>query len=167
MRAETAARATFVPLMAKKLLTLACAFWITARTVCAFDALLPDPTLTPGKVADPRLRTFLSSQMVDLVFARYGIPVERRDEYRIDHLIPKELGGADAIENLWPQKKDVRPYSPERKDLLTRRMLALIASHRITLQQAQQEMAQDWISAYVVRIGMIYLAPGRGEPTPR
>ena len=129
-------------------------------TTSAFgeDSLLPDLRLTPGKVAaGSRDRTGVSEAMMEKVFARYKIPRIRQVQFKIDHLIPLELGGADSIENLWPQNLSVRPYNPDRKKQLTRCLLVLISEGKITLAQAQKEMREDWVSSFVERLGMIYL----------
>jgi hypothetical protein len=134
----------------------------TAQPLYALQPLLPDPKLTPGKVAaGPRDTRGVTAAMRDKVFARYRIPPDRRSAYTIDHLIPKELGGADAVENLWPQRLNGRPYNPHRKELLARKLMQLISNGQMTLAQAQQEIREDWISAFVVHIGMVHLTPGK------
>lgn len=120
--------------------------------------MLPDPALTPGKVARRgQERNGVTEEMERHVFSLYHIPWRRRPEFKVDHLIPVELGGADAVDNLWPQSRSTLPYNAERKELLTRSLLALIASGDMTLAQAQREIKEDWISCYVDRVGMLYL----------
>ncbi len=132
----------------------------SAPAVAGFEPLLPNPKLTPGRIAKrPADTRGVTERMREKVFQRYKIPVERRSKYTIDLLIPKELGGADAIENLWPQKLDARPYGPRRKQLLARRFLEFIAAGQMTLAEAQREMSEDWISAFVIHIGMVHLSP--------
>jgi hypothetical protein len=132
----------------------------------AFDPLLPDTRLTPGKVAKrPADTRGVPASTEEEVFARYRIPLERRSFYEIDHLIPRELGGADDIRNLWPQRLSARPYGPRRKRLLTQRLIEMIAAKQITLAEAQREMSEDWISAFVAHIGMVYLSPN-AQPMP-
>lgn len=139
---------------------------IVAGNAFAFESLLPDPKLTPGRIAKrPSDTRGVLESMQDEVFVRYRIPLERRRYYTIDHLIPKELGGADAIQNLWPQRLSARPYGPRRKRLLTQQFLEMIAAKQITLAEAQREMSEDWISAFVTHIGMVYLSPNV-EPVP-
>lgn len=122
--------------------------------------MLPDPKLTPGKVAARAADTRgVTSEMRAQVFDRYRISYEDRNRYIIDHLIPKELGGADSLENLWPQSLHARPYNPRRKQLLASTLAKLVAEGRLTLAQAQAEMRDDWISSFVRRIGMVYLTP--------
>jgi hypothetical protein len=129
-----------------------------AANAQAGDPMLPDGKLTPGKVARRHAdRKGVSESMERKVFARYGIPWTRRAEFKIDHLVPIELGGADDMDNLWPQSLNVRPYNAGRKEQLTQRLLALIAEGRMSLAQAQEEIRQDWISAFVNHLGMVYL----------
>ena len=126
----------------------------------AFEPLLPNAKLTPGRIAHrPSDTRGVTESMQDEVFARYHIPLASRPYYIIDHLIPMELGGADDIRNLWPQRLSARPYGPRRKRLLTQRLLEMIAAKQITVAEAQREMGEDWISAFVSHIGMVYLSP--------
>jgi hypothetical protein len=98
--------------------------------------------------------------MEQKVFARYRLPWSRRAEFKIDHLIPRELGGADSIDNLWPQSVRVRPYGADRKELLTEVLLTRIAKGQITLAQAQEDIRRDWIDAFIDHVGMVYLKGG-------
>jgi hypothetical protein len=129
-----------------------------AVNVRADEGTLPDPKLTPGKVARrDKDRNGVTEEMERKVFDRYHIPWRRRLEFKVDHLIPLELGGADTIDNLWPQSLYTKPYNAQRKELLTRRLLARIASGQMTLTQAQDEIRADWISCFIDRLGMVYL----------
>src|SRR3954452_19062814 len=142
-----------------------CMIALSPHTV-AFEPLLPDPKLTPGNVAKrPADTRGVTESMQDEVFARYRVPLEYRRFYVIDHLVPTELGGADDIRNLWPQRLSARPYGPRRKRLLAQRLIEMIAAKQITLAEAQAEMRDDWISAFVSHIGMVYLSPN-AEPMP-
>ena len=91
------------------------------------------------------------------MFRLYQIPWRRRPEFKVDHLIPTELGGADSIDNLWPQSRSTKPYNAQRKELLTRALQTLVASGKMTLAQAQKEIREDWISCFVDHLGMLYL----------
>jgi hypothetical protein len=129
-----------------------------ASGVQAGDEMLPDPKLTPGKIArNDKERNGVTEEMERHLFDRYHIPWRRRPEFKVDHLIPIELGGADAMENLWPQSLYARPYGVERKELLTRHLLARIAAGKMTLAQAQKEISEDWISCFVDYVGIVYL----------
>ncbi len=124
----------------------------------AGDDILPNPTLTPGKVAGrDKDRNGVTEEMERKVFGRYHIPWRRRPEFKVDHLIPAELGGADTVDNLWPQSLYTKPYNAQRKELLTQRLLVRIASGEMTLVKAQEEISEDWISCFVDHFGMVYL----------
>jgi hypothetical protein len=68
----------------------------------------------------------------------------------VDHLISRELGGADAVENLWPQPYTQHPGAHE-KDWLENRLHDEVCAGKITLQDAQQEIKEDWYAAYLKR----------------
>jgi hypothetical protein len=129
-----------------------------AATVQAGDDMLPNRKLTPGQLARrDQDRHGVTEEMERHVFDRYHIPWRRRPEFKVDHLIPIELGGADTIDNLWPQSLYARPYNAQRKELLTQRLLARIAEGKMTLAQAQKEIREDWISCFVDHLGIVYL----------
>jgi hypothetical protein len=120
--------------------------------------LLPNPKLTPGRVAkQDKDRRDVSEATERKVFARYHLPWEWRGEFKIDHLIPRELGGADTIDNLWPQRVRVRPYGADRKELLAEVLIEKVRSGRMTLAEAQEAIRRDWIDAFVDLVGMVYL----------
>ena len=124
----------------------------------AQEALVPNHKLTPGKVATrDKDRAGVTLEMEKKVFARYHLPWARRAEYKIDHLIPRELGGADAVENLWPQRVRAKPYGTDRKEWLTEVLLTKIARGEIMLAQAQEQISRDWIDAFIDHVGMVYL----------
>jgi hypothetical protein len=143
------------------LAVVAIASALGAGNVCAQEGLLPNRKLTPGKIArNEKDRAGVTPAMERKVFARYRLPWSRRAEFKIDHLIPRELGGADSIDNLWPQSVRVRPYGADRKELLTEVLLTRIAKGQITLAQAQEEIQRDWIDAFIDHVGMVYLKGG-------
>lgn len=127
----------------------------------AQQEFLPNPKLTPGRIgASEKDRGGVTLAMEQKVFARYHVPWEWRARYKIDHLIPVELGGADTIDNLWPQRIKTRPYGADRKELLTEVLLQKIRAGKMTLAQAQEEIRRDWIDAFIDHVGMVYLKPG-------
>ena len=149
---------TRLPVNTRIISTALLALALVAAQARAEDLLLPNPKLTPGKLAqrDKDLHG-VSVAMEQKVFKRYRIPWTRRAEFKIDHLIPLELGGADSMENLWPQNLRVKPYGYERKELLTRCLLLRIGEGRITLAQAQAAVQEDWIDAFIDYLGPVYL----------
>jgi hypothetical protein len=141
----------------KWLVTLSVVF-VLAAGVRAQEALLPNPKLTPGRVAQTaKDRGGVTVEMEQKVFARYRLPWARRAAFKIDHLIPLELGGADTIDNLWPQSLRARPYGSDRKELLTEVLLRRIAKREMTLEEAQEQIRRDWIDAFIDHLGMVYL----------
>ena len=125
------------------------------------EGLIPNPKLTPGRVAtSDKDRQGVTIAMEQKVFRRYHLPWERRAEFKIDHLIPRELGGADTIDNLWPEKIRAKPYGADRKELLTEVLFQKVRSGKMTLAQAQEEIRRDWIDAFIDHLGMVYLRPG-------
>ena len=129
-----------------------------AAYASAQDALLPNPKLTPGRVAKrDKDRGGVTLKMEQKVFARYRLPWTRRNEFKIDHLIPVELGGADTIDNLWPQSLRTKPYGADRKELLTEVLLTRIRASQMTVAQAQEQISRDWIDTFIDHLGMVYL----------
>jgi hypothetical protein len=125
------------------------------------EGLVPNAKLTPGRVAaSEKERQGVTIALEQKVFRRYQLLWERRAEFKIDHLIPLELGGADTIDNLWPQKIHAKPYGPERKELLTEILLEKVRAGKMTLAQAQEDIRRDWIDAFIDHVGMVYLKPG-------
>jgi len=144
----------------KLFLAIALSSFFGATTVPE-EGLIPNAKLTPGKVAaSDKDRHGVTIAMEQKVFRRYHLPWERRAEFKIDHLIPLELGGADAIENLWPQKIKAKPYGTDRKELLTEVLLQKVRAGKMTLAQAKEEIRRDWIDAFIDHVGMVYLRPG-------
>ena len=85
------------------------------------------------------------------VYARYGIAwVPYRHE--VDHLISLELGGSNAIRNLWPEPYAGR-WGARTKDVLENRLHDLVCAHRLSLGSAQHQEATDWVAAYRRYVG--------------
>jgi hypothetical protein len=142
----------------KLMISLLTGFVLCAATARAQEALLPKPKLTPGRVAkSDKERAGVSLAMEQKVFARYRLPWASRAAFRIDHLIPVELGGADTIDNLWPQSLRARPYGADRKELLAEVLRLKVARGQMSLEEAQELIRTDWIDAFVDHVGMVYL----------
>ena len=123
------------------------------------DRPVPNPQLTPGAVRvmalgevcgekDDDLDPAVPAVTQQVVFAEYHVPQQQRGkEFQLDYLISPQLGGTAEIRNLWPQ-----PYSTmwnaQAKDMLERRLHGMVCSGTMTLEQAQQELAGDWIESY-------------------
>lgn len=117
---------------------------------------LPRPDLTPGAS-----RTFtraascahgtgapVPAKVAAAVFQRYGIPDPTPGSYKVDRLIPPELGGTDDPRNLWPQPFRHGRWTSGAKDALEERLRTLVCSGALDLRSAQQEIASNWIASY-------------------
>ena len=71
----------------------------------------------------------------------------------IDHLISRELGGADVIENLWPQAYGTQPWNAVRKDQLENRLHKEVCAGNISLLEARKAIINDYRIAYVRYFG--------------
>jgi hypothetical protein len=82
-----------------------------------------------------------------MVFQEYGIPRADPRGYEVDYLVTPALGGADDIHNLWPHSQSAT-WNARVKDALEDRMRDMVCKGSLSLVDAQQEIATDWISAY-------------------
>jgi hypothetical protein len=125
--------------------------------------VLPDPELTPGRVRQLTReqicttrwgldRRFVDEKKKRHVFRAYGISWERRGEFEVDHLIPRSLGGADDILNLWPQPYEGK-WGAFKKDRLEIKVGKLYCQDAITLRTARRAFDGDWTAAYRTYIG--------------
>ncbi len=81
----------------------------------------------------------VSTRMKRIVFTSYGISYKDHRLYEVDHLIPRELGGADDVRNLWPQ---ILSEARGIKDLEENRLHREVCAGRIDLTIAQEQMRQ-------------------------
>lgn len=135
---------------------------IFALTVSAL-AQLPDPKLTSGairtsdqqEICSPSFRTrkyrHTTLAMKREVCQRYHLKdCPHPGLIEIDHLIPLELGGADTIENLWPEFSSYpKGFGYGTKDQLENELHDDVCLfHRMTIAEAQQCIQTDWIACY-------------------
>lgn len=130
---------------------------------------IPDPSKTPGAVQaglskntichtkwgkEPR---HVTKAMKDEVFALYGysgygdphcVPDAHGKTCEIDHLISRDLGGADDMKNLWPQAYGTSSWNAHLKDRLETRLNREMCKSHITLKQARYMLVNDWREAY-------------------
>lgn len=122
-------------------------------------AFLPDPARTPGDTLAVTARDVCTPGYAKKVrnvpasvkraaYARYGITHHAPGEYEVDHLISLELGGSNSIRNLWPESYRTQPWNARVKDAVENRLHADVCAGRISLHDAQQAIARDWIAAY-------------------
>ncbi len=98
----------------------------------------------------------VTAAMKQEVFARYGytgyddprcVPAGTRS-CEIDHLVSRELGGADVINNLWPQAYGTSPWNATLRDRLENHLNREVCAGRITLAAARTMLVNDWRRAY-------------------
>jgi hypothetical protein len=118
----------------------------------------PNPVITPGWVrttdTDSVCRTpspprRVTKTMYDHVYAAYKIT--DRTGFVLDHLISREIGGADDEANLWPQPTEQAKV----KDKLENKLHTLVCSGQLDIRLAQKREAANWVSAYNRYVGSI------------
>lgn len=124
------------------------------------EASLPNHALTPGMTHTVNLEDVCSDSDEDLdpavppqrreaVFREYGISPDRSaEEFQVDYLISPQLGGTDDVRNLWPQSYKETTWNAEAKDALERHLYQLVCERKISLAEAQHDIATNWITAY-------------------
>jgi hypothetical protein len=81
------------------------------------------------------------------VYAEYGIASHSPGQYEVDHLVSLELGGSNDISNLWPEAASPKPGFHE-KDKVENYLHSQVCSGAISLEQAQIEIATNWLAVY-------------------
>jgi hypothetical protein len=116
----------------------------------------PDPRCSPGAVYSGLTRAVLCAEGFSTsavrnvpqaekyaVEAEYGLPPGRYGRsLEIDHIVPLEIGGSNAIANLYPE----RGY--DRKDRLENALHRLVCAGRMPLRVAQRRIASNWPALY-------------------
>ncbi|HWU47791.1 MAG TPA: hypothetical protein VN133_13625 [Humibacter sp.] len=78
--------------------------------------------------------------------ADYGLAYTRTIEY--DHLVPLELGGTNAVSNLWPEPNAAGARGVNNpKDRVENTLRAAVCGGRVSLAAAQRAIAHDWTTA--------------------
>jgi hypothetical protein len=122
-------------------------------------APLNDVALTPGSIFHVTLAAICtsgySSRVRDVpesekarVYASYGITHRAPGQYEIDHLISLELGGSNAVSNLWPEPNDHPRGYLNSKDILENRLHDMVCSGQLSLSVAQARIASNWVALY-------------------
>ena len=153
-----------VAFAAVSLVLPATAFAATAHFRYSHGEPLNDLRVTPGvtfHVAAAQIcRSGYATSVRDVpeseknqVYAEYGITHHTTDQYEVDHLISLELGGSNAIGNLWPELNDHPKGYLNSKDILENRLHDLMCEGKVGLPSAQKAIATDWVSAYHQYLG--------------
>ena len=128
-------------------------------SLCSANGGLPDRNCTPGAAFANvtaaqvckrgyagRVRHVPESVKRE-VYAHYGITSHSPGQYEVDHLVSLELGGSNAIKNLWPEAAEPRPGFHE-KDKVENYLHARVCRGQMTLRRAQRLIATNWLSVY-------------------
>jgi hypothetical protein len=128
----------------------------------------PDLRLTPGAIATSdtaavclqsrRLRSpEIPPASQAAVYLEYGdTTTARQHGYRIDYLVPLDLGGAPVTANLWPAA--IHGVGFYQKNQLDHIMHELVCQRSLTLGQAQRQIQQNWYATWLKYV----VAAGRG-----
>jgi hypothetical protein len=120
---------------------------------------MPNRFLTPG-AAVPVSREMVcaateadesasvSPALAITVFNHYGIRNPQARAYEVDYLITPSLGGAREVRNLWPQPYASGIWNSRVKDALEDRLRRMVCEGQMELEEAQKELARNWIEAY-------------------
>jgi hypothetical protein len=136
---------------------------------------LPRPSLTPGATFPAgRVEICVSGYSTsvrnvpqsekDAVYARYDI-AHVPYAHEVDHLVSLELGGSNAITNLWPEPYAGR-WGARTKDTLENRLHDLVCTGKLRLRYAQRIEATNWVKAYRRYVGgtpMVIGGPSGGS----
>ena len=138
------------------------------RTRISHDYPVPDPACTPGAtnptvtlamLRSPDFRTSCvrnkatSEHEKAVTYRWYGIahPAHNqgaRQTCELDHLVSLELGGADTLDNIWPQcgpmGAALRARFFKQKDAVENYLAARVRDGTMPLGAAQRGIAEDW-----------------------
>ena len=131
----------------------------TKTSGCMAHNALPDSACTPGAILSTGTKDAIckpgyaksvrnvpdSEKNQD--YAEYGITSHAPGQYEVDHLVSLELGGSNDIANLWPELASPKPGFHE-KDKVENYLHNQVCSGAISLQQAQAEIATNWLAVY-------------------
>ena len=134
--------------------------WALMIVVCNAGTF-PDVNKTPGSVRSTTVDEVcttktstvrnVSDSLKKQLFKNYGITGNDRsvcsEGFEIDHLVSLELGGDNTANNLWPQSY-CGTNNAHDKDKLENELHRQVCKRQITLIQAQNCIARDWVLCY-------------------
>jgi|SRR5579859_3559228 len=131
----------------------------TKTSNCMAHAGLPDSACTPGALFSnatvqqicksgyaSSVRNVPTSEK-DQVYAEYGITHHSTGQYEVDHLVSLELGGSNDIANLWPEAASPTPGFHQ-KDQVENYLHDQVCSGAVSLKDAQDKIATNWLAVY-------------------
>jgi hypothetical protein len=129
---------------------------------------LPDPQCTPGKInstvkeavlRNPNFTTkclrddATSADQKEQTYIYYNVPKPQHNTgvmqtCELDHLVSLELGGADTLDNIWPQcgpdKVVLRERYFKQKDAVENYLAKQVREGTMSLDDAQKGISSDW-----------------------
>lgn len=134
--------------------------------IASASGLYPDPGFTPGRI-DPgatKAKICTSSGYTAsvrsvsgaarrAVFDRYKVRTDF-GKYEVDHFVSLELGGSNALENLWPEAYEPKPGARE-KDVVETYLHRQICAGKLSLKAGQEAIKRDWYAVYCKIKGLI------------
>jgi hypothetical protein len=141
-------------------LVLAAVALVATVQAASAQAIVPDPTLTPGAIrtvdviaicsTGTRQLRHWSRERDDHIMTEYGLAPGPHPDYEVDHLIPLGIGGADDDTNLWPEpRRSIESeWNAERKDRLEEKLRELVCNGALDVGEAQRAIADDWTEAW-------------------
>ena len=128
---------------------------------------MPDPRITPGtiniEVTQENIQQTIcvkgytkrirppanyTNKLKNKQIREYGYADTNPKHYEEDHLIALSIGGAptDPL-NLWPEPR-AGEWNAEKKDQLELVLHKMVCAEQISLEDAQNAMATNWIEAW-------------------
>jgi hypothetical protein len=143
---------------------------LAALVLAAFSSLasdLPDRQLTPGAINPDvtqenihqtvcvkgwtksiRPPASYTNHLKKQQIRQYGYEDRNPKDYEEDHLIPLSVGGNPTDpKNLWPEPRRSE-WGADRKDALEFALYKAVCHRQMSLAEAQNIFATDWISGY-------------------
>jgi hypothetical protein len=110
--------------------------------------VLCSSTFRTGSIRNvPQSEKFAVEREYGMAASYYGRSIE------IDHIVSLELGGSNAIANLFPEPgSGLADYHV--KDRLENRLHALVCAGSLSLRAAQTGIARDWKAVYRAVFGV-------------
>jgi hypothetical protein len=131
----------------------------TKTSGCQVRGPLQDPACTPGAIFKSATKAKICvpgyagsarnvpQSVKEQAYREYGITRRDPGQYEVDHLISLQLGGSNDIANLWPEAASPYPGFHE-KDRIENALHDDVCKGRISLAEAQREIATDWLAVF-------------------
>lgn len=119
---------------------------------------VPDSKLTPGEILTTDIALVCkhgfsaeirktTQSMKDKTYHAYKVRGSRK-HWKIDHLVPLSLGGADTMKNIWPSNFRAKKYNASAKDRLELKIREMVCDGTISVKEGQKLFMDDWRQAY-------------------